>query len=129
MNPRVVVALLAGAVAGCTGESSAPDPGALSVILETTTGPAVGAIVVTISGGPVIGVHGGANLDASHTTDGSGVHVLIVGDVGIGVVATLDVPDTRAADAYVVTIDQVASDSTFALLDPAPFRARIVAPQ
>jgi hypothetical protein len=111
----VVVAL----VAACgTDAGSAPQPGTLTLTL-TSAGMSDGAVVLLVSGGPVISVDGPAVYQVASNTDAAGTHVMIVGNVTSGVVATLHVADVSRASAYVVTVEQVADRNSFALLDPA----------
>lgn len=110
--------LLALAVACGTNPGSAPQPGALTLGL-VSGGTTDGAIVVLVSGGPVLSVDGAAGYQVASNTDARGTHVMIVGNLTVGTLATLHVADIARASAYVVTVEQVADRATFALLDPA----------
>ena len=54
------------------------------------------------------------------------VDTVIVEVPGAGTVANLEVPDVALARNYVITVEQIASSSTFALLDPGQVRIRVV---
>lgn len=117
MNRFALAALvLAAACSADTG--SAAQPGTLTLTLASA-GSNDGAIVVLVSGGPVLSVDGPAGYQVASNTDASGTHLMIVGQVASGVLATLGVPDIARASAYVVTVEQVADRSSFGLLDPA----------
>jgi hypothetical protein len=85
-----------------------------------------GAIVLTISGGPVTAVHPPAGFQVASNANATGTHVMVTGTIAAGTVAFIDVPDISRASAYAVTVDQVADRASFALLDPAPYRATVV---
>ena len=113
-------------LAGCGGEAVAPPtPGTLGLRLASP-GVNDGAIVVVLSGGPVGAVRPAGALEAVQQTDGAGTHLLLVGNVTEGVLATFDVPDIGHASAYVAAVVQVADRTTFALLDAAPYRVTVV---
>jgi hypothetical protein len=106
----------------------APDdgPGTLDVVLEASPADS-GAMVVTVSGGPVdqvVGAHG----ELTHFSDDAGTHVLVTGDLVPGPMFSVHIPEVTNARAYVVTIDQLADGATFALIDPGTARVRIVVP-
>ena len=116
---RRLMLVIVAVIAGCgTDSAAAPQPGALTLTL-TSAGTSDGAVVVLVSGAPVISVDGPAEYQVASNTDAAGTHVMIVGNVASGVVATLHVADLSRASAYVVTVEQVADRNSFALLDPA----------
>lgn len=122
VRPTVAFALL---FAACGGDSATtPTPGTLSLRLSTPNGND-GAMVVVVSGGAITAVNAAAGLEVVPQVDGAGTHLLVVGDIAAGVIATIDVPDISRASAYAVTIEQVADRLTFALLDAAPYRITI----
>lgn len=119
-----LLALLA--LVGCGGTNPVPvTPGELAVQL-TAPGTPPGAMVLTVSGGPISGVTPATGIEAALSTDADGTHLLLVGSLGGGVVAVLQIPDNALATRYVVRIDQVADGTTFALLDPAQWAATLV---
>jgi hypothetical protein len=64
-------------------------------------------------------VDGPAEYQIASNTDASGTHIMIVGNISSGVVATLHVADISRASGYVATVEQVADRNSFALLDAA----------
>lgn len=114
---RLGLFLLACATA-CGGTEGSAAAGDLALQL-TSGGSNDGAIVVLVSGGPVLSVDGAAGYQVAANTDARGTHVMIVGNIASGALATLHVADISRASAYVVTVEQVADRTTFALLDPA----------
>jgi hypothetical protein len=115
---RLPLVALALAAACGTDSGGAPQPGTLNLTLASG-GTNDGAIVVLVSGGPVLSADGPAGYQVASNTDDRGTHVMIIGSLTNGVLATLNVADVSRASAYVVTVEQVADRNTFALLDPA----------
>lgn len=124
MRRRSLLALMA--LVGCGGTDPVPvTPGELAVQL-TAPGSAPGAMVLTVTGGPISGVMPASGVQGALSTDAVGTHLLLVGSLDGGVVAVLQIPDAALATRYVVRIDQVADGTTFALLDPAQWNASLV---
>ena len=113
-GPAAVAALCV-ALAGCRSTVSAG--GALTLTLRASGGND-GALVLVVSGGPVSRVTPLTAYQATSTTDAAGTHILLVGNLTAGPLATLTIPDQGRAGAYVVTVQQVADRTTFALIDP-----------
>ena len=106
-------------VAACSGDSTSPaHPGHLALTL-TTAGTSDGAIVLVVSGGPVLDVTAPGAYQVASSAAPDGTHIMIVGDLSSGLLATIGVPDLSHAPAYVVTVQQVADRNSFGLLDPA----------
>ncbi|MEO5800972.1 MAG: hypothetical protein ABIZ70_03180 [Gemmatimonadales bacterium] len=126
MTWRRTLLLLSLVLAACGGDSTAPTkPGTLTLRLATPNSND-GALVVVVSGGVVTAVHPAGNLEVTRQVDGAGTHLLLVGDLAEGIIATIDVPDIAHASAYVAVVEQAADRTTFALLDPAAYRITIV---
>lgn len=112
-------------VAACGGDTATtPIPGTLSLRLHTPNSND-GALVVVVSGGPVNGVRPVGGLELARQSDGAGTHLMLVGDLAEGVVATVDIPDISRASAYVATLEQVADRTSFSLLDAAAYQVTI----
>lgn len=125
MRRRFLGAIAVVAMA-CSGNDGAiPHSGTLTLDLAAA-GTNDGAIVLTVSGGPVTAVHAPDGFQVASNADATGTHIMVTGTIGQGVVATIDVPDLSRATAYAVTVDQVADRTTFALLDPAPYQITVV---
>lgn len=116
---RILLAALVLAACACsTDGAGSAEPGILTLTLASA-GNNDGAIVVLVSGGPVLSVGTPAGYQIASNTDASGTHVMILGPLTGGALATVKVPDLSRASAYVVTVEQVADRSSFGLLDPA----------
>lgn len=116
---RLVPALVLGALA-CGGDHSPTEPsgpvaGEITVSLVTPNADD-GAVLFTISGGPVTSVSAAvpAYQVYSSIPDTSTARVLVTGDLASGAVVRLHVADTRRVAAYRASIAQAASRSTFA---------------
>ncbi|MDX2260413.1 MAG: hypothetical protein SFU84_01770 [Gemmatimonadales bacterium] len=114
------------ALVGCGGTDPVPvTPGELAIQLTAPNTPP-GAMVLTVSGGPISGLTPANGIEGALSTDADGTHLLLVGSLDGGVVAVLQIPDVALATRYVIRIDQVADATTFALLDAAQWRASLV---
>lgn len=85
-------------------------------------GPQAGALLISITGGPVESVRAvvGQQVEVSWAAGGLGTtRVLVTGRPVTGELLTLMVPDTTVSAAYRARADQVADFTTFALLDPS----------
>lgn len=109
--------VLAVGMAACANDNT-PRAGALAVSL-VRGGANDGALLVTVSGGPVTGVTVGAGYQQVVNADAAGTHIMVIGDLTTGAIATLTIPDRSQASRYTVTLDQVADRTTFGLIDPA----------
>lgn len=117
-------ALLATLGLGCGEASLGPVPGTLDVVLADAPRP-VGAVLFLIEGGTVDTVEGmGSYLDAAPYS-GVAHQVLVAGNRLHGVIARVRVPDLRVR--YEVVLQEVADDSSYALLDPTGPRLFLVA--
>ncbi len=123
MTRSLMGALLLGSFACAEPPATPPQPGVLAVEL-VSTGVSDGALIFTVSGGPVEGVTASVATITSRT-DETGTHVFVHGLLAPGVVVRVAVPDVASATAYVVTLEQVADGRTFALVDPASVKLRI----
>lgn len=121
MNYAVLAGLIV--VMGCADVAPIPAPGTLVVELVATS-PDAGALVFTVSGGPVTRVVA-PGYEVTSRSDASGTHILVSGTLRTGTLVRLDVPELSRAGAYAVTVDQVADGVTFALLDPDPTILRL----
>ena len=89
MRRLVVLALL---VAGCSSDQTPlPTAGTLTLAL-TGGGNADGAIVLLISGGPVMSVAAPAGYQVATNTDGEGTHVMLLGSLAVGTLAIWSLP-------------------------------------
>lgn len=113
---------LAAAVAmvACSNSPIGPQPGTLFVKLQSPNSGADGAILFTLSGPtPVTNVQVGAAGDTLWSTDFSGTttKVVLTGAIASGVILRFDVPDVNQFGQYLVSVNQAASSSDYALRD------------
>lgn len=111
-------------VACHAGDSGVVRRGTLTLRLAGAAGNE-GALLVIVSGAPVTAVNGAAGYQVATNADGAGTHVMVVGPLVDGALATIDVPDVSLAAAYVATVEQVADRSVFTLVDPVRYRVTV----
>lgn len=112
-------------LAACAGtDTGASRAGVLTLRLAGATGNE-GAVVVIVSGGTVSSVDAPASFQVAANTDGAGTHVMVVGNLAAGAIATITVPDVSLASAYVATVVQAADRTSFALLDPVRYQVTV----
>jgi hypothetical protein len=121
---RALLALVALAAACSSDAGTVARPGTLTIRL-TAAGPTDGAVVIVVSGGPVTSVDAPSQYQVASNADGSGTHLMVVGDIAVGALATITIPDLSRASSYVAVISQVADRASFGLLDPARDQATI----
>ncbi len=125
---RVLVAFALTLAACAADVAPAPVGGLLPIMLDAPRD-TDGAIIITVSGGPIDSVTAAPGYDITSNTDASGVHILVVGPMASGTLAQIHVADMAHAGQYVASVEQIADGTTFALLDPAPYGVRVAAPR
>lgn len=119
---------LLGLLAACGGgvvSPPPPPPPPLSGDLTVSyvgSGAAIGAMLFSISGGPVTSVTaaGGRPLQVSFAALATGTtKVVVAGTLATGDILTVRVPDISLATSYSVSVEQVADNVTFSLIDTA----------
>ncbi len=121
---RVGVFLLLVLLAACHPDVPTATAGTLTVHL-TAAGANDGAVVLVVSGGPVLSVEAVGSYEVTSTTDAAGVHLLVVGNIAQGSLLRLQVPDISKVHEYLASIGQVADRTTFGLVDAVGYRATI----
>jgi hypothetical protein len=118
----VVAALIL--LAACSG-GTGPTAGTLSVSLST---PHLddGAVLLTISGGPVDSVEAAGHRVYSSQPDANTLRLILAGALGSGTVALIHVPDTRQVARYTLVLSQAAARSTYAQRDPALYTVSLL---
>ncbi|HYK09788.1 MAG TPA: hypothetical protein VEV39_03230 [Gemmatimonadales bacterium] len=120
---RIFSGLLSAAAAAtvvmiaCSKSPTGPQPGTLSIKLQSPNSGADGAILFTLSSPvPVTNVQASAG-DTLWSTDFSGTSTKIVltGAISSGVILRFDVPDVNQFDQYIVSVNQVASSADYSL--------------
>lgn len=103
----VALAGVMGCGGGDGGGGPNPTPGTLDVILTTVTS-TPGAILFTVSGGPISGVTSGYTMYEVSTAPNSR-KVLLTGDLVGGTLVQIQVDDVGAVDNYVAQVLQVSA--------------------
>ena len=86
-------------------------------------GPEIGAVLLTITGGPVEKVTAPGGQQVSFASPFSGTtKVVVAGTLGNGDLLRLRVPDVSLSGSYRVTVEQAADKVTFALLDVGAYQ-------
>ncbi|HEV8455916.1 MAG TPA: hypothetical protein VGQ69_13935 [Gemmatimonadales bacterium] len=110
------------AIAACGGESQNPTPSGDLLVNYFQSGPEAGAVLLTITGGPVDNVTALGGQQVSFASPFTGTTKLVVaGTLSNGDILRLRVPDTSKFADYTVRIEQVADKNTFALIDPSSY--------
>ena len=119
MRRLITAALLFGAAAAGCGDSNQNPSGAGDLFVSYSGTGEAGAILLTISGGPVESVTAvGAQQVSSTSPYSNTTKVVVLGAVGNGDLLKIHVPDVSQLAQYSVRADQVADNTSFALLDP-----------
>lgn len=118
----VMVAFLAAACT--TDQTPMPTAGTLTLALAGA-GNTDGAIVLLVSGGPVVSVAVSNGYQVATNADGAGTHVMVLGSLSSGTLATINVPDMSRASSYVVSVVQVSDRNSFGLLDPVGYHVSV----
>ncbi len=113
-----------GLLSACGGKDGGPPPSQAGDLVVTyfQGGPTAGAMLLTITGGPVQGVtaRSGQQLQVSFASSPPGTtKVIVTGTLGTGDILNVRVPDVSLSTNYSVQVDQVADNLTFSLIDLA----------
>jgi hypothetical protein len=102
------------------GDSGQQPSGAGDLVVSYSGNGQAGAMVLTITGGPVETVTAiGSQIVSSTSPYSTQTRVVIIGAAGNGDLLRIRVPDVSQVASYAVRPDQVADQATFALVDPA----------
>ena len=109
----VILCLVSAAlIPACTGDSTGPppgpqpQPGELQVTLSSPT--AVGAIVLTVSGGAMSAPAAMGGGTVCHDLSGTTLRAVVTGSSLSGAVLRFSVPDVGQVSSYSVTVTQAA---------------------
>ncbi len=118
---HALLALTIAGVTGCSSEGAGPAAATLSLSLAS---PAQddGAVLLTISGGPVDSIESPEYRLYSTPMDASTYRVIIAGPLSSGLVARVHIPDDRRSADYGAVVEQVAARGTYRQQDPAGYR-------
>jgi hypothetical protein len=93
---------------GCSEEPTEPTAATLQVRLAT---PAQddGAVLFTLSGGPIDSVDAPGHVLYLGRPDDNTIRVIVAGELASGAIAQVHIPDDRQVSQYSATLQQVAS--------------------
>jgi hypothetical protein len=111
-------------LAACHATVPSTVPGTLTVHL-VSAGTNDGAMVLVVSGGEVQSVETVGSYEVTSNTDEAGMHVMVVGNLAVGALVRLHVPDVSRASAYIAVIGQVADRTNFGLVDATGYRVTV----
>lgn len=119
---RLGSALLLSLLASCGGGNGGPPPSQAGDLIVTyfQGGPAVGAMLFTITGGPVQAVtaRSGVQLQVSSASPAANTtRVIVTGTLSTGDILNVRVPDVTLSTSYTVSVEQVADNLTYSLIE------------
>ena len=123
---RVLAAALTlalGVVACGGGDGGGQNSGAGDLLVSYFQGGAEpGALLLTISGGPVSDVKATGGQQVSFSSPFAGTtKVVVLGTLTNGDLLKITVPDVSRATSYTAHVDQAADKATFGLLEPGRY--------
>ena len=101
-------------------EPAGPTEGTLHVTLATPASDD-GAVLFTLSGGPVDSVEAVGYSIYSARIDDNTVRVIVIGTLASGPVARIRIPDHRRISGYSAIVNQVAARTTYQQRDPSGY--------
>ena len=108
-------------IAACGSDGPVPSEAGDLTVSYYQGGPQAGAILLTITGGPVEQVTAEHGERVAWSSPSPGVtRVVVTGDLSTGTLLKVRVPDVSRSTEYSVVVDQVADRVTFALINPDP---------
>jgi hypothetical protein len=127
MNPGKLLGTLAialGLAGGCSPDSAGPAGATLEVSLATSATDD-GAVLFTVSGGPVDSVEAPGYRLYTAQTSSSSMRVVVAGELRAGTIARIHIADGSKLDQYSATIDQVAARGSYAQRDPVSYSLEV----
>ena len=119
---RLGLVTLALALSACGGEGQNPTQSGDLFVSYFQSGPQAGAFLLTITGGTVENITGLGGQQVSFTSPFAGTtKVVVAGTITNGDLLRLRVSDVTKVADYTVHIEQVADNTTFALIDPSRY--------
>jgi hypothetical protein len=103
----------------CSG-GTGPASGILNVKLSSLRGDD-GAVLFTITGGPVESVEAVSGIVHSAQIDANTLRVVITGNLSAGAIARVRIADLTQASHYSAAVNQVAARSTYVQRDPGQY--------
>jgi hypothetical protein len=113
-------ALGLGLLPGCWSEPVDPSEATLNVSLVTPNSDD-GAVLFTLSGGPVDSIEAVGYSVYSARIEANAIRVIITGTLAPGPVARIHIPDHRQISGYSAVVNQVAARTTYQQRDPSGY--------
>ena len=110
-------------LSGCSNNTG-PSGATLSVTLSSPHGDD-GAVLLTITGGPVDSVEAVGYAVYTARSGTGPLKLIVTGDLGGGPIARIHVPDYRHAPFYTAKVVQVAARRSYDQRDPAGYSASL----
>jgi hypothetical protein len=107
-------------VASCSSDPSGPTEGTFNVRL-TTPNSDDGAVLFTVSGGPVDAVEALGYTVYSARIDANTLRVIVTGDLSSGPVVRIRIADQRQLSRYSGIVNQVAARASYLQRDPTSY--------
>jgi hypothetical protein len=104
----------------CSSGSTGPTSGILNVKLGSLRGDD-GAVLFTITGGPVESVEAVSGALHSAQIDANTLRVVITGNLTSATIARVHIADMTLASRYSAAVNQVAARSTYVPRDTGPY--------
>ena len=120
MTLRARHALMLSVLLFSCSSGTGPTAGVLNVKLSSLRGDD-GAVLFTISGGPVESVEAVSGAVHSAQIDANTLRVVITGNLSAGAVARVRIADVNQASRYSAAVNQVAARSSYVARDPGQY--------
>jgi hypothetical protein len=96
-------------------------PGSIPFSVTVATGIEHGAILFTVTGGPVDSITARAGYEAFHSVTTGGARGIVFGALVNGPLLQVWVPDRSIADRYAVRVDEGAARGTYVTVAPESY--------
>ena len=120
MTTRARHALMLSVLLCSCSSGTGPTSGSLNVKLSSVQGDD-GAVLFTISGGPVESVEAVSGAVHSAQIDANTLRVIITGNLSADAIARVRIADMTQASRYSAAVNQVAARSSYVLRDPGHY--------
>jgi len=120
MSTRGRRALMLSVLLLSCSSGTGPTSGILNARLSSLRGDD-GAVLFTITGGPVESVDAVSGIVHSVQIDANALRVVITGNLSAGAIARVRIADLTQASRYSAAVNQVAARSTYVQRDPGQY--------
>lgn len=125
MTTRARRALMLSTLLFSCSSGTGPTSGILNVKLSSLRGDD-GAVLFTITGGPVESVEALSGIVHSAQIDANTLRIVITGNLNAGAIARVRIADVTQASGYSAAVNQVAARSTYVQRDPGQYSITLV---